>query len=267
MILAKRPSFDADQLVKKPLPPRVAYQARRALQSRETRASQLCNEQYDFKLTTGGVEVRAHMTTSVIDDHGRWPLHSSQHCRHDGQPFDGPPAAIPMRLEKGAWCTYGCFCSWSCATAFLEKQDISPTELARRRDLLQNLAYTYFGIAHVRPALPLEALSIFGGHLEIEEWRETAHQRHSTILYEPPLEPFDPIVLERMVDWESRRQHYQHYYGRNAEERKQKEQNRQAKLEQDMLLATSRENTRQRRQAASKHTLWQTMGITLVDES
>ena len=218
-------------------------------------------------MTSGGHEVRAHLCESVIDEQGRWAQSTTQHCRYDGQPFGNAPAAIPRANYRGTWQVYGCFCSFSCAASFLRREQLSKNEEQRRYEMLLEVASRYFGLAEVHPALPLEALTIYGGYLELDEWRAGAETKHSTMLYEPPVEPFDAVVLERMQDWETRRRHYAFYYGRNKEERKAKEVARQQKLEQDMKAATSRETSRLKKQTTSRQTLWQTMGIQLVEDA
>jgi hypothetical protein len=239
--------------------------AQRTVQRQRQRASRRCNELYSFKLTSGQREVRLHGCGSVIDEHGHWAASTAQHCHYDGQPFAGPPAAVPWRCDRGVWQTQGCFCSWSCARAWLERQALRDGERQHRLELLQELARRYFGLAVVHRALPLEALRIYGGYLELDEWREAARSKSSTLLYEPPLEPLDMLVLERLNDWELRRQRHEFYHGRTAEERRQKEHERQHKLEHDLKAAAEREAQRLRRQASSKNTLFQTMGIQLID--
>lgn len=239
-------------------------QAQRATVRARRRASHRCNEQFSFKLTSAQQEVRLHGCESVMDADGHWAKSTAQHCHYDGQPFDGPPAAVPRSCQRGAWQLQGCFCSWSCAKAWLEREPLRQSERQHRLDLLRELAARYFGLAEVHSALPLQALRVYGGPMELDEWREAARSKSSTLLYEPPLEPLDILVLERIQDWERRRERHEFYHGRTLEERRQKEAERQHKLDQDVAAAADREAQRLRRQASSKNTLFQTMGIELI---
>lgn len=239
-------------------------QAERAASVNTFRRRRRRNEIFDFKVTSEREEVHLHAMESVISETGNWILSTEQHCHYDGQAFHGPPAAVPLRCNKGIWQTQGCFCSWSCARSWLERLTMSESERNRRLELLYELAARYFGLSKVHKALPLEALTIFGGYMELGEWREAAHSRTSAVLYEPPLEPLDIIVLERMQDWEVRRQRHEFYHGRNAEEREQKERARQQKLDQDLKAAAEREYLRARRPPTSKKTLFETMGIQVI---
>lgn len=248
--------------------PAIQKQARRAVGLIKQRQSRRCNEIYNFKLTCEDEEVRLHSCLSIIDKNGKWSRSMpDQHCRYDGQPFDGVPAAIPRSFNKslGAWEVEGCFCSWSCAKSWLKTLDLRESEYRRRLELLSQLAALHFGQSEVHSALPLEALRIFGGYLELDEWREAGQGKNSTILYEPPLEPLDMIVLERMHDWEARRQRREFYHGRTLEERKQKEQQRQIKIDADMRAAAEREAKRQRLDREKKNNLIASMGLQIVD--
>jgi hypothetical protein len=203
----------------------------------------------------------------VIDEQGFWARSTEQHCHYDGQAFSGPPAAVPCRFDaaRGSWQTRGCFCSWSCARSWLEREPLREGERRRRLEQLHELASRYFGLTEIFPALPLEALDLYGGPMQLEEWRGAAHSRSSTVLYEPPLEPLDMLVLERFHDWEIRRVRHEFYHGKTLEERRQKEQQRQQKIDSDMKAATDREAQRLRQDARKKSTLFHSMNIELIE--
>lgn len=228
------------------------------------------NSRYDFKLTHNSKEIITHFVDQVYDDEGRWKLSTDQHCRYDGQPFQSTPVAIPAGFSnrRKQYRVYGCFCSFPCAISFLyERQThLTPVVQQERLAYLFDMASKYFGQTLLKPALPLECLTIHGGCMEIEEWR-WASGRHATVLHEPPLEAYDQLVIERIEDHEERKRVYEFYYGRTEEERQQKEQARQHKLDHDLKQAHVRETSRLRQKAhSSKGNLLSTMGITIVDQ-
>jgi hypothetical protein len=161
--------------VKLPSVAEAEQRARRNRRLREQRVAQLRNDRYQFKLTSQRQEVRAHLLSDIVGEDGHWRESvQEQHCRHDGQPFQGPPASIPWywSRKQGTYRFRGIFCSFSCALAFLQElNNASERSKQLRTTLLQRVARDHFKVERVYPALPLEALRIHGGTMGIEEWR------------------------------------------------------------------------------------------------
>ena len=70
----------------------------------------------------------------------------------------------------------GCFCSIACAAAYnFSSKDLNET-ICRRFTLLKNMARALGCHGDVVPAPPRTALSMFGGYMSIEEFREASQQ-------------------------------------------------------------------------------------------
>jgi hypothetical protein len=276
--LFSRHDFSANQLRDYLTLPETAGTARSRRQQREAvKRARLTsrefrdNERYNFKLTSLHQEVHCQLLKEVYDDEGRWRRSTDMHCRYDGQPITGCPVAMPVKYSNRHSTYYVCkaFCSFPCCLSFIKQLQLDQHERERRIRLLHQMARKYFGVyARIGTALPLEALRIYGGHMELEVWREAAVPPHHTLLLDPPIEPFDEIVIERIHDFEHRKRRHEFYYGRNEEERQQKESARQQKLESDVQQAGQRETNRlKQKMAQGANTLFASMGITIVENS
>ena len=226
-----------------------------------------------FALTHNGVEIRALLIAQSYDEQGCWRQRTALHCRYDGQAFDGIPVAIPLAysIATRAYKVYGTFCGFPCARAFLAQQlsqtAISEAQFYERLALLEEVAREHFGVYRFYSAPALEALAIFGGDQSLSEWRAQGGVKSHTILCEPPIEPFDQLVLERIEDYEERKAVQEHYYGRNDEERRAKETERQERMEKDMTQASLRHTKRVREQIRNpRNNLFTSLGITLVEK-
>lgn len=93
-------------------------------------------------------------------------------CAHN---FTWQPCVIPEREEKGIYRVYGNFCCASCAMAFLLQESLDTHVRWDRIALLHRLYGKWYAQQNGRifPAPARESLRLFGGHLDIEEYRET----------------------------------------------------------------------------------------------
>lgn len=111
-------------------------------------------------------------------------------CAHT---FQTHPVAIPSHILDELWYMYGCFCSPECATAYLFKERIDSHVQWERYALLNSLysedaelgSDTNTGI---RPAPPREVLRLFGGSMDIQEYRALVHEKKLRIdVLTPPM--------------------------------------------------------------------------------
>lgn len=107
--------------------------------------------------------------------------------------FESPPCAIPAHILDELWHMYGNFCSPECAAASLFKEKIDVHIQWERYALLNTLygqdAELVAGSPRgIRPAAPREVLRMFGGCMEIGEYRAILHERKLRIdVMAPPM--------------------------------------------------------------------------------
>ena len=91
-------------------------------------------------------------------------------CFWDCHPFRGQPYVIPTVIEEGVWRVYGNFSSPECAAAYLFSERLDSHVQLERYALLNRL---YAASSDpIRLAPPRQTLRLFGGSLEISDYRK-----------------------------------------------------------------------------------------------
>ena len=128
---------------------------------------------------------------------GEWPASTRVHCYWCCHPFHGPPVGIPAKYVRDQFYLYGCFCSLECAAAYNFQHNGSVDERWRRYSLLNLMAMRMGRKGVVRQAPDRLALSIFGGHLDIDTFRSYcgSHGR-LTLVHFPPMQAMTQQVEE-----------------------------------------------------------------------
>jgi hypothetical protein len=86
--------------------------------------------------------------------------------------FTHKPCVIPEREEKGVYRVYGNFCCPECAVSYLLQESMDPHVRWERMALLHRI-YDREGKGRVFPAPARESLELFGGPMNIEQFRAT----------------------------------------------------------------------------------------------
>lgn len=103
-----------------------------------------------------------------------WPTRTNICCWWCTEPFDTCPLAIPNRISKGTVECYGVFCGYGCAKTYLMKDRSYMRDTMKRST---DLAWLFKELTGRRPtdedlqAPPRQALTKFGGSLDIEDFR------------------------------------------------------------------------------------------------
>lgn len=105
-------------------------------------------------------------------DHCEWPQNTSIACYWCCHQFHTVPFGIPVKYHNGKFHVYGCFCSLECATAFNFSSQESSDEIWERFNLINLLSRKLSYKPLVKSAPSRLALKMFGGHLDIEAFRE-----------------------------------------------------------------------------------------------
>lgn len=106
------------------------------------------------------------------------PEKTDIHCYWDCHAFTGTPCVIPSNISEGVWRVYGNFCSPNCATAYLFSQRLDAGEQWERYSKLNRLYHNFCQSAAqgIQAAPAREILRIFGGSLDITEYRDLLYQ-------------------------------------------------------------------------------------------
>lgn len=126
--------------------------------------------------------------TSVLRDFerksrdGDWPLSTSVACYWCRHCFDTPPIGLPVKAfpkEDGFYVT-GCYCSIACAAASNHDSRDSHDTVCERHAMLSSLSRLLYGSDDIRVAPDWRALRMFGGYMDVEEFR--AFSRESRVI-------------------------------------------------------------------------------------
>ena len=107
--------------------------------------------------------------------------------------FPTPPLAIPSHILDETWYMYGNFCTAECAVAYLFREHMDSHIQWERYALLNSLyaedAMVPKGSSRgIRPAPPREVLRMFGGSMDISEYRALLHERKLRVdVMTPPM--------------------------------------------------------------------------------
>lgn len=88
--------------------------------------------------------------------------------------FEGCPIVIPSLEERGVYSVYGNFCTLSCGLSYLLSEQVDPQVRWERQALLNRM---YKQTSAIHPAPPRESLTLFGGSLSHEEFRNIIEKK------------------------------------------------------------------------------------------
>lgn len=125
-------------------------------------------------------------------------------CCHS---FTSQPVAIPSHILDEVWHMYGNFCSPECATAYLFKERVDAHVQWERYALLNSLYSEDAAVQPgsprgVRPAPPREVLRMFGGSMDISEFRALVHEKRLRVdVLTPPMVSIIQTMDTKPIDF------------------------------------------------------------------
>lgn len=129
-----------------------------------------------------------------------WPTKTNIYCYWCVHPFDTPPVPLPNKLLNNKFYVTGCFCSFNCAAAYNFDKDYS--DKWERYSLLHLLYKSIHDVdfKNIVLAPPREILQIFGGHLNITEYRKSLiNNTKEYKIITPPIIALIPKIEETVL--------------------------------------------------------------------
>ena len=128
-----------------------------------------------------------------------WPKKSNLKCMWCCHNFDNVPCAIPTKIKNDIFYVFGNFCMKECAAAYIFDSNEIDNLIWERYSLLNHL----YSIIEDQPDLniklapPRLALEVFGGHLSIEQFRESNNIKNRNFkVVLPPMVSIIPSLEE-----------------------------------------------------------------------
>lgn len=150
----------------------------------------------------GGVKV-----VNILQDfeeknkNNEWPLNTSISCYWCCHRFDNSPFGIPINYIRNKFEVFGCFCSLECAAAYNFHESTNVDEMWERFNLI-NLQCRKMKLGNlVKPAPSRLSLKMFGGHLDIAQFRDFGKCNKFINLNFPPMTSITQ-QLEEINDFE-----------------------------------------------------------------
>jgi hypothetical protein len=114
---------------------------------------------------------------NVVTDN-EWPSSCKICCWWCCNPFETIPCTLPMKHDplRKRYTFTGIFCSWNCTKSY--NNNMSDHKRYERSGLITLLIKDLYGIENalkIKPAPPRETLKMFGGYLDIQEFRNKYH--------------------------------------------------------------------------------------------
>lgn len=128
-----------------------------------------------------------------------WPDQTNIHCWWCCHQFDGPPCTLPEYIRRDKFYVSGCFCSFNCAASYnFNKNDNGVWERYTLLNLMYKKLYNT-NFVKIEMAPPREVLKMFGGYIDIEEFRNYCiKQDRKFQVIKPPLISIIPKIEEHI---------------------------------------------------------------------
>lgn len=144
--------------------------------------------------------VYSTFTSFVYSKDNVWPIQTDINCLWCVHKFKNVPCGIPTKFLDKKFYLKGCFCSFNCAASYIfDKNEYDKWEQYSLLNLLYSKIYNK--TIKIKLAPNREILKIFGGILDIEEFRENFNDIN--IHYKinlPPLIAIIPKVEETKIN-------------------------------------------------------------------
>lgn len=128
------------------------------------------------------------------------PDHTDVACFWCCHTFRSQPCVIPTVIEEGIWRVYGNFCCPECAAAHLFNERLDSHVQWERYALLNRLYAN--GEAGVRLAPPRTVLRMFGGTLDVSEYRSIVTDRQMRVdVMTPPMISIIQVMDTKPIDF------------------------------------------------------------------
>jgi hypothetical protein len=116
-----------------------------------------------------------------------WPQSTSISCYWCCHPFNTVPFGIPVKFYNEKFHVFGCFCSLECAAAFNFNSKESSDEIWERNNLMNLLSRKLGYKPVIKPAPSRLSLKMFGGHLDIDTFRQYFDSKKILNINFPPM--------------------------------------------------------------------------------
>ena len=164
----------------------------------------ICCSEKKTKLSNGMKKNMIKIMYEFIDSNNKnnWPESTNIHCWWCAHQFKNMPCAIPKYYINNKFYLYGCFCSFNCAASnIIYSGDNSKWEEMSLLNLLYKKIYpSNDNMKKIKLAPPKECLKMFGGTMDIEEFRSNFNNNIELNIIKPPMISIIPTIEENIIN-------------------------------------------------------------------
>jgi hypothetical protein len=131
-----------------------------------------CNDNDANTLDTGLKVIDILKDFEEKNKYNEWPTNTSIHCYWCCHKFNNTPFGIPVKYINNKYHVFGCFCSLECCASYNMDGKDTADDIWERGSLINMLARSLGYRNFIKPAPSRLALKMFGGHMDIEEFRD-----------------------------------------------------------------------------------------------
>jgi hypothetical protein len=131
-----------------------------------------------------------------------WPQRTNIYCFNCAHSFDHTPASLPFKYQNGIFYVYGCFCYPECAAAFNFNESICVENVHENYNLLNLMYRKIYNDPNYRVKIASHrtCLKIFGGTLDIDDYRKSFNNNHiNHHIIMPPVISIIPLQEENNI--------------------------------------------------------------------
>ena len=135
------------------------------------------------------------------------PERTDIYCFWCCHPFDTVPCVVPADIKENIWHVYGNFCSPECSVAYLFNERLDINVQWERYAMLNSLysrdtEIKIGALTGIRSAPKREVLRIFGGSMDIREFRAIVHEKKLRIdVLTPPMVSIIQTMDTKPIDF------------------------------------------------------------------
>lgn len=144
---------------------------------------------------------KSHKVVNILKEFEKnknkeWPSNTSISCYWCCHKFENAPYGIPITYQNSTFYVFGCFCSLECAAAHNFNTTNNLDDMWERYNLINLLSRKIQHMSRVRPAPDRLALKIFGGYMEIDQFRRFAAGSKLVNINFPPMSSISQQIEE-----------------------------------------------------------------------
>ncbi len=106
-----------------------------------------------------------------------WPISTECYCFWCCHSFSNIPYGIPFKYVNKKFYVYGCFCSLECCVAYNFSSQNNMYDMWENFSLINLLSHKLEYKDFIKSAPPRETLKVFGGYMNIQEFRDYTNNK------------------------------------------------------------------------------------------